>query len=194
MAGGWRFRPGKCPFRAGGGRRLAVQARETAFSGRRWTAGSGSSPGNALFGPEMAGGWRFRPGKRPFRAGDGRRVAVQARETAFSGRRWPAVGGSGPGNALFGPEVAGGWRFRPGERPFRAGGGRRVAVQARGMPFSGRKWPAGSTLWAGPLLGVSFQAPLTAKSAFFVVRGAARDTPNDSRKKGWPGKTWRLSV
>ena len=33
------------------------------------------------------------------------------------------------------------------------------------------------------MLGVSFQAPLTAKSAFFVVRGAARDPPNDGRKK-----------
>ena len=71
----------------------------------------------------------------------------------------------------------------PGEWPFRAEGGQRVAVQARETAFSGRRWPAGSTLWAGPLLGVSFQAPLTAKSAFFVVRGAARDTPNDGRKK-----------
>ena len=113
-------------------------------------------------------------------------MAVPARGTTFSGRRWPAGSGSSPGNGLFGPEVAGGWRFRPGKRPFRAGGGRGLAVQARGMAFSGRRWPAGSTLWAGPLLGVSFQAPLTAKSAYFVVRGAARDTPNDGRKKGWP--------
>jgi hypothetical protein len=178
MAGGWRFRPGKCPFRAGGGRRLAVQARETAFSGRRWTAGSGSSPGNALFGPEMAGGWRFRPGKRPFRAGDGRRVAVQARETAFSGRRWPAVGGSGPGNALFGPEVAGGWRFRPGERPFRAGGGRRVAIQARGTAFSGRRWPAGSGSSPGNALFGPEVAGGKHSLGGTVVRGVISSTPN----------------
>ena len=86
----------------------AVQARETAFSGRRWPAAGGSGPGNGLFGPEVAGGKRFKPGKRPFLAGGGRGLAVQARGMAFSGRRWPAGSDSGPGNGLFGPEVAGG--------------------------------------------------------------------------------------
>ena len=45
----------------------------------------------------------------------------------------------------------------------------------------GRKWQKGGILLAGPLFGVSFQAPLAAKRGFFVVRGAARDTPNDGR-------------
>ena len=49
------------------------------------------------------------------------------------------------------------------------------------MAFSGRRGQKGGILWAGPLLGVSFQAPLAAKRGYFVVRGAAHDTPNDSR-------------
>ena len=83
---------------------------------------------------------------------------------AFSGRKWQAAK-----------------RFRPTEWPFRAGSGTREAIPAREWAFSGRRGQKGGILWAGPLLGVSFQAPQAAKKGFFVVRGAAHDTPNDSR-------------
>ena len=114
-----------------------------AFSGRKWQKEGSSGPRNGLFGPEVTGGRQFRPGEWPFRAGGGTREAIPARGMAFSGRKWQKGGSSGPGMGLFGLEVAEGRQFRPGEWPFRAGSGRREAVQAHRMAFSGRRGAEG---------------------------------------------------
>ena len=85
-----------------------VPAHFSGYLGRKCSVGSSSSPEMGLFGPEVVDGRWFRPVSVGIWAGSVRWEAAQAWKWAFSGRKWLMGGGSGPFQAVFGPEVIGG--------------------------------------------------------------------------------------